>query len=50
MEPEKCEYWKWFPYNELPSPLFLPITNLLEQVPHLGVLRDAPDIHAVAHI
>ena len=50
IEPEKCRCWKWFPYNELPSPLFLPITNLLEQVPHLGVLRNAPGIQAGGHI
>jgi len=31
MEPEKCEDWKWFQWNKLPSPLFLPIQNLLEQ-------------------
>jgi 8-oxo-dGTP diphosphatase len=49
LEPEKCKCWKWFPYNELPSPLFLPITNLLEQVPHLGIFRDVPDIQAGVH-
>jgi len=31
MEPEKCEKWEWFNWNELPSPLFLPIQNLLKQ-------------------
>jgi len=30
-EPEKCEKWKWFKWNKLPSPLFLPIKNLLKQ-------------------
>ncbi|MCG8570925.1 MAG: NUDIX hydrolase [Spirochaetes bacterium] len=30
-EPDKCEYWQWFDWNDLPSPLFLPIKNLLLQ-------------------
>ena len=28
MEPEKCECWKWFSWNNLPQPLFIPIENL----------------------
>lgn len=31
MEPQKCEKWGWFPFNNLPSPLFIPIKNLLKQ-------------------
>ena len=31
MEPGKCKGWEWFEWNKLPSPLFLPIQNLLEQ-------------------
>ena len=31
MEPDKCEEWAWFAWNNLPAPLFLPIQNLLEQ-------------------
>ncbi len=31
MEPDRCERWEWFAWNELPKPLFLPITNLLKQ-------------------
>ena len=31
MEPEKCEYREWVETNNLPTPLFLPILNLLEQ-------------------
>ena len=31
MEPEKCEKWEWFEWNNLPEPLFLPIQNLLKQ-------------------
>jgi 8-oxo-dGTP diphosphatase len=30
-EPEKCEAWAWFEWSSLPSPLFLPIENLLKQ-------------------
>jgi len=30
-EPEKCEQWDWFEWNNLPQPLFLPIENLLKQ-------------------
>jgi len=31
LEPEKCERWEWYAWDQLPSPLFLPITNLLKQ-------------------
>jgi 8-oxo-dGTP diphosphatase len=31
MEPNKCLEWGWFPCNDLPQPLFLPIRNLLAQ-------------------
>lgn len=31
MEPEKCTDIGWFDINNLPSPLFLPINNLLNQ-------------------
>ena len=30
-EPEKCERWDWFIWKNLPSPLFLPLKNLLKQ-------------------
>ncbi len=31
LEPEKCEIWDWYSWTSLPSPLFLPIENLLKQ-------------------
>ncbi|NQU78099.1 NUDIX domain-containing protein [Candidatus Falkowbacteria bacterium] len=31
MEPEKCEKWDWFSWDNLPEPLFLPEINLLKQ-------------------
>ncbi len=30
-EPLKCEEWAWFSWQKLPSPLFLPLKNLLKQ-------------------
>jgi 8-oxo-dGTP diphosphatase len=30
-EPQKCEKWGWFEWNQLPQPSFLPIINLLKQ-------------------
>jgi len=30
MEPEKCEKWDWFEWNNLPLPLFTPMQNLLK--------------------
>jgi len=30
-EPEKCEKWDWFFWDELPEPKFLPLENLLKQ-------------------
>lgn len=31
MEPEKCEQWAWFSTNQLPSPRFLSLQNLIDQ-------------------
>ena len=31
MEPEKCEKWDWFEWNNFPEPLFIPIQNLLKK-------------------
>jgi 8-oxo-dGTP diphosphatase len=30
MEPNKCEEWRWFSWENLPKPLFVPIENLLK--------------------
>ena len=29
LEPHKCECWDWFEWSNLPHPLFIPITNLI---------------------
>lgn len=31
MEPELCEKWDWFDWDNLPQPLFLPYQNLAKQ-------------------
>lgn len=31
MEPEKCERWDWFEWDNLPEPLFLPLQNSLKE-------------------
>jgi len=49
LEPDKCECWSWFRQDELPSPLFQPITNFLKQYPDLKYLRSDVDTQAVAH-
>ena len=30
-EPDKCEKWDWFYWNEFPKPIFLSLKNLLQQ-------------------
>jgi 8-oxo-dGTP diphosphatase len=30
-EPDKCEAWRWFSWDDLPRPRFLPLENLLAQ-------------------
>ena len=46
MEPDKCRTWQWFPYDQLPDPLFSPIINFLKQAPDLSVFRVGPDIQS----
>ena len=29
-EPDRCDEWKWFDWDNLPEPLFLPVRNLLK--------------------
>jgi len=31
LEPDKCEGWTWFRWDQLPAPRFLPIEHLLAQ-------------------
>ena len=35
LEPEKCECWQWFDYQDLPSPLFQPIEILNSQLSNI---------------
>jgi 8-oxo-dGTP diphosphatase len=30
MEPDKCEEWRWFRWDALPRPIFLPLENVLK--------------------
>lgn len=32
MEPHKCEGWHWFAWEEFPTPLFAPVSSLIEKV------------------
>ena len=48
MEPDKCDQWQWFAWNQLPEPLFMPIRNFLKQHPDLHELRFAAGIQAGA--
>ena len=34
-EPDKCVQWRWFRPSDLPTPLFLPLINLLQSRPSL---------------
>ena len=32
LEPDKCQGWDWYHWDNLPSPLFLPLTSLVESL------------------
>lgn len=32
LEPEKCEGWEWFDWNNLPSPIFLTVRSLIHKM------------------
>jgi len=44
LEPEKCSGWGWFDYQQLPAPLFLPITNFMTQLDDLYALHCASQV------
>ena len=46
-EPEKCEGWKWFELQGLPSPLLTPITTLIRKfgVENLSRLETKASLH-----
>jgi len=43
-EREKCEEWCWFSWNEFPTPLFLPIAQLLQQLSLEAILTNISQI------
>jgi len=43
-EPEKCRGWQWFAVHALPSPLFVPLQNLLQQQGHDCLIRLAQQL------
>lgn len=44
-EADKCASWKWFDYQNLPSPLFEPISLFLSQQQASGEGRDLYALH-----
>ena len=49
LEPDKCELWQWFDYQDLPSPLFEPIEILILQQSAFHK-KDLYALHFAAHI
>jgi len=39
LEPDKCEQWQWFDYQQLPAPLFEPIALFMAQCDDLYALH-----------
>ena len=53
LEPEKCAGWQWFDYQQLPEPLFEPITRFLEQLreaPARTTKDDLYALHCASHV
>lgn len=40
LEPEKCECWDWFPWTDMPQPLFPPIASLLQIHPQRQLIDE----------
>ena len=45
MEPDKCEQWEWFTWDNLPQPLFVPIQNLLKKKYNPTLIKLRKKIH-----
>lgn len=43
LEPDKCEDWQWFSWNELPQPLFAPLSSFVESQRRGYSNRDIPN-------
>ena len=42
-EAEKCASWRWFDYQKLPAPLFVPISSYLSQLATVSEMVTAKD-------
>ncbi len=53
-EPGKCASWQWFDYQNLPAPLFVPISSFLDQVVRSSVsvasVADLYDLHCASQV
>jgi 8-oxo-dGTP diphosphatase len=45
-EPDKCECWHWFAFDQLPNPLFLPLQNLLEKQSLTSLIAQIKNINS----
>ena len=43
-EPEKCLRWEWFAWDNLPSPLFLSLSNLVKKTTLGQLLQDLLEV------
>ena len=39
LEPNKCERWEWFEWDNLPQPLFRPVQNLIDSAGIENLIR-----------